>query len=165
MFVTVVGNGEPRRGQNRIEPANCPPQDKRVIPGKPSNPRSKLNIFWMPWICIAARWTASRADKPFRPSTISLARSTAAARSPRQDARPSVRPTCVRRRQQAGAIQAERNRAICVPRDCGQKVQILRQTLLSALEMLLVALMITTYSHLAPRAQLSLRKGINFLTQ
>ena len=39
-------------------------QDKREIPGTPSNPRSKLKILLIPWICMTATWSASRADNP-----------------------------------------------------------------------------------------------------
>jgi hypothetical protein len=48
----------------------------RTMPVNPSNPRSKLRILLTSCACIAARCTASRADRLLCPSTICLARST-----------------------------------------------------------------------------------------
>src|SRR5438874_1276074 len=50
------------------------PHERRVIPGKPSKPESKLRTCLIPCCSMTARWRASRADICRRPITISFAR-------------------------------------------------------------------------------------------
>jgi len=55
-----------------------PHHDKRLIPGSPSKPESKVRICSIPCCSMMAACTASRADRRRCPSTICLARSTMA---------------------------------------------------------------------------------------
>src|SRR6266850_1063322 len=52
--------------------------ERRIIPGNPSKPESKLRIRLIPCCSMTARCTASRADICRRPIAISFARSAVA---------------------------------------------------------------------------------------
>jgi len=63
------------RARGRVSASFLTLYDKRVIPGKPSNPESKVMICSIPWRSMTAMCTASRADSFRYPKTICFARS------------------------------------------------------------------------------------------